>query len=226
MHLFNNWLQEKENDNLSAEGKSFLTRMNRAVGRMTSLIDDILILSRMQRHENENRETDLNNILEQVKAELCETIQQKNAVIVSESLPVILGSPEQLVYLFKNILSNALKFQPQGAVPHISIESKKLKAAELPGEYRHTGKEYWKIDITDNGIGFEQKDAQKIFHIFQRLHGLQEYTGTGMGLTISKKVMENHGGFITAEGRPGSGATFSCYFPLPAMESKTEGFYN
>lgn len=197
--------------------------MSAAVARMTSLIDDILILSRVQRHENENIEIDLNHLLEKVQAELYETIQQKQAVIFSDPLPAIMGSPMQLTYLFKNILSNALKFQPEAAVPHIAIQAVKVETLTLPKEYRHAGAPYWKIDITDNGIGFEQKDADKIFHLFQRLHGLQEYKGTGMGLTISKKVMENHGGFITAKSEPGAEATFSCYFPLPAMESKTEG---
>ena len=116
-----------------------------------------------------------------------------------------MGDEGLLFSLFENLLSNSIKFQPPGNIPNIRIAAEEITTA---------GKKGIQLSFTDNGIGFTQAYARKIFLIFQRLHGRDEYEGTGMGLAICKKIMEKHGGTINAVSEPGKGATFTCWFPL------------
>jgi signal transduction histidine kinase len=138
--------------------------------------------------------------LQQLKEEMHERLQHTGAVIEAGVLPGIAGAENQLFYLFKNLISNAIKFQPKGNVPLISIK------AETEGPFV-------KISVSDNGLGIAAEHHKKIFEMFRRLHSREAYEGTGMGLSICKKIMEKHGGKITVESAPGNGSTFTCWFP-------------
>jgi signal transduction histidine kinase len=135
-------------------------------------------------------------------------------VEISE-LPVIFGDPTQLGQLFQNLLSNALKFRREDVTPIISVRAQSVFAPDLPPSVRpaRSTHQYYRIDVADNGIGFEEKYLDRMFEVFQRLHGKGEFSGTGIGLAICEKVVTNHGGAITASSQPGQGATFSVYLP-------------
>jgi signal transduction histidine kinase len=127
-----------------------------------------------------------------------------------------LGDASQLGQLFQNLLSNALKFHQPDVDPIIRIRSYLITTSQLPADVKPTrpANAYHRIDISDNGIGFDPKHAERIFQVFQRLHGRSTYAGTGIGLAICEKVAANHGGAITAHSQPGQGATFSLYLPV------------
>ncbi len=211
--VFSDWLLQSEAEKLSANGKSLVGKMKTAVVRMNDLIDDMLILSRLKVDHKQVQEVDLNKIIHKVKEELKDAIAEKNSMITGPHLPVVKGVASQMYYLFMNLITNALKFQKEGVQPVINISYKQINGSEMAHASVQHDKEYWQVSVADNGIGFDQKNAPKIFQIFQRLHGNYEFPGTGIGLTICKKVMENHGGFIDVESKPGEGTIFYCYFP-------------
>lgn len=130
-------------------------------------------------------------------------IEEKNARITCDSLATIKGYFRQLQQLFHNLIGNSLKYSKENHTPEIHISCDKI----------FTGKDYYIISVKDNGIGFEQEYAQSIFNVFTRLHGDAQYKGTGIGLSIVKKVMENHNGYVEAESRLGNGSVFKLYFP-------------
>ena len=209
IHTFSNWLTQHEADCLSAKGKEYAIKISDAVKRLGILIDDITTLAQVQAVKITPADVNLADVLEEVKADLAEKIKSKNAIITSKELPVVKGIRKQLVQLFRNIISNSLKFQQTKLPPLIKINvTETANVEDLPAG------NYLRIDFTDNGIGFEPQFNQKIFRVFQRLHGPSEYPGTGVGLAICKAIMENHGGSIAAEAEPGKGATFTCWFPL------------
>ncbi|GAB4044326.1 hypothetical protein GCM10028810_10190 [Spirosoma litoris] len=143
------------------------------------------------------------------------TIQQTGAQIQVGSLPTLPGDASQLGQLFQNLLSNALKFGKPGVAPRIQIWSSRVLFGDLPKGFTppRAVSGYYRIDVVDNGIGFEEKYLDRIFQVFQRLHGKNEFAGTGIGLAICEKVATNHGGAITAQSQVGQGATFSVYLP-------------
>ena len=161
-------------------------------------------------------ETDvaLSDVLTMVKAELAETIRLTKTKITAGKLPALKGNKAQLHHLFKNLISNSIKFQKPGSQPQITIRNAAVSADEIVHLGLNIEHTYTAVSFTDNGIGFEKKYQRRIFQVFQRLHAQTEYNGTGIGLAICKKVMENHGGIITAESTPGQGAVFTCYFPV------------
>ena len=206
-------LAEKEYNNLSDSGKEFMTRINNSVERMRILIDDLLQYSRTTKTEKVFESIDLNDLLENAKSDLFQSIEEKNAVIKSETLPVMTVIPFQIQQLFANIIGNSLKYSKFGSVPKIKISCKKVTASDEEMIPKKTKDKFYKIIFTDNGIGFEQEYAEKIFVLFNRLHNKDEYVGTGIGLAICKKIVENHKGFIFANGKPNLGATFTIYLP-------------
>jgi signal transduction histidine kinase len=143
-------------------------------------------------------------------------IQEKNAEITFSDLPVIIGDRLQLRQLFQNLISNALKYSKKDSVPQIKIKASQVSGQEsglqIPSDAKL--RPFHRIEVADNGIGFEQGDAERIFNIFQRLHGNKEYSGTGVGLSIARKVVENHQGFIDAISQTGVGTTFRILLPL------------
>ena len=144
---------------------------------------------------------------------MSEAIREKGAVITADALPEARVMAFQFRQLLTNLISNALKYQRPGVTPHIRIRCVPVESQDIPVSGVTAG-QYFRIDIEDNGIGFEQQYAERIFELFQRLHGRSEYQGTGIGLAICRKIMQNHHGYLLAEGRPEEGATFSIYLPV------------
>ncbi len=204
-----------EEENLSNTSKDYFNRINGAAQRMQNLITSILSYSRTNSAELVFEKTDLNKILNEVKVVLQESIHERNAVIESYQLPTINAIPVQMHQLFLNLLSNSLKYSKQDVAPLVKISAEKVIVKEKNGQVTEKNS-FWRIVISDNGIGFEQQYENKIFEVFQRLHGKKEYEGTGIGLSICKKIIQVHHGTISAFGNPGIGATF--IFTLPENE--------
>lgn len=194
------------------ESKIYLDKINASAGRMSELIRDLLNYSKLSKKEALFSETDLNLILDKVKNDFEVLIQQKKAIIISTRLPVIKAIPIQMNQLIYNLIGNALKFCDNK--PFIEVSCKKASPTELRliqganefGSYHH-------FMFKDNGIGFSQEYAQQIFTIFQRLNDVQKYSGTGIGLAMCKKIVENHNGFIKADSAPEMGSTFHVFLP-------------
>ena len=206
-------IEEKEQNNLSDNAKIYFERIKNAASRMRILIDDLLQYSRTNRTKNNFETVDLNTTIENAIVELSELIHEKDASINYDLLPTINGVEFQLTQLFINIISNSLKYAKEHEVPIISITCEEINAKNDPNLNSTESKPFYKITFTDNGIGFEQEHAEKIFNLFQRLHGKTDYPGTGVGLAICKKIVDNHNGYIFAKGEPNIGASFSIYFP-------------
>lgn len=206
-------LEDKESQNLSVSGLQYLERIKVAATRMRLLIDDLLQFSRSNKPDKEFVLTNLNELLEIAKQDVAETILEKNAIITNNVLPTISAIPFQVRQLFLNLLSNSLKYSKKTEVPVIKIEYSKINSEDDINLIQVIKNDYHKITFTDNGIGFEQQYADQIFELFNRLHNKQEYSGTGVGLSICKKIVDNHNGIINAHGELGIGATFTIYFP-------------
>ncbi len=204
----------KETQNLSDSGKDYFHRIQSAAGRMRQLIDDLLVYSRTNIAERKFEKVDLNRIIEEVKAELKENIEEKHAVIEATEICEINIIPFQFRQLMHNLLRNALKFSSPQRPPHIFIRSRIEKGNKLNNSKLDSTKNYCHIRVTDNGIGFEPEYNERIFEVFQKLHSRDEYEGTGIGLSIVKKIVENHNGIVTATGRLDEGATFDIYIPV------------
>lgn len=206
-------ISEKEQDNLSESGKIYFEKIKQASSRMRVLIDDLLQYSRTNRSEKVFSKINLNEIAEESKIELSESIEEKKATINIGKLHTIKAVKFQLQQLFINIIGNSLKYAKKDVPPIITIRSKKVKAINEPLLNDSSNKEYIKIIFNDNGLGFDQAYAHKIFLLFNRLHSKNEFPGTGVGLAICKKIVENHKGYIFAEGVLNEGATFIIYLP-------------
>ncbi len=206
-------LFEKDFPNLSETGKEYMTRINYSVERMRILIDDLLQYSRTTKNEKVFELTSLNELLNDAKFDLAQSIEEKQAKIQNQSLPELNVIPFQIQQLFFNLISNSLKYCNAEKIPEIKISCKKVSAADDEVLQKKTKEKFYKITFKDNGIGFEPEYAEKIFILFNRLHNNNEYAGTGIGLAICKKIVENHRGFIFALGKPNIGATFIIYLP-------------
>lgn len=210
IQTFANRIEEKEV--LSDMGKDYFRRMQDAAQRMHLLIEDLLAYSRTSTTEKVFEDTNLEELLAGVKQDLDQSIREKQATVSNDPLPEMRIIPFQFRQLFTNIISNALKFSKQDVSPLIHISCGETTGADIPGLERE--RNYFHLMVKDNGIGFSQEYNTRIFEVFQRLHGKHEYKGTGIGLAICKKIMENHQGSISAVGEPGVGATFHIYVPF------------
>ncbi|MDQ6813096.1 MAG: ATP-binding protein [Bacteroidota bacterium] len=208
INYFSERLRKGIGQALSADETRMFERMENAASRMSQLITDLLTYSQISRNTHTPETCNLDYIIQQVLIDLETTITIKKAVITTGSLPAIKGDPLQLRQMFQNLLSNSLKYNKADVSPEILIECEEVEK-ETNGQLNI----YYQITITDNGIGFEQENAEKIFKVFQRLHGQSEFPGTGIGLAIVQKVVENHHGFIKAEGRPAIGSVFTILLP-------------
>jgi light-regulated signal transduction histidine kinase (bacteriophytochrome) len=197
-------------------GVDYLERIQSAASRMSTLIKDLLSFSRIATQRDESEPVALNKIVNGTLTTLELVIAETDARIEVEPLPTIAGDASQLGQLFQNLLANALKFRQAGTTPLIQIRANNVLAADLPISVKpaRSARRYHRIDVVDNGIGFDEKYLDRIFQVFQRLHGRAEFSGTGIGLAICEKVATNHGGAITASSQPGEGATFSVYLPF------------
>jgi PAS domain S-box-containing protein len=204
---------EKEQDELSDHAKEQFTKIQIAAKRMQTLIEDLLTYSRTNTLQRKFEKTDLKEIVNQVKEDLKEDIKERHATIETTEMCEVNVIPFQFRQLMHNLIGNSLKFSNLNRPPHIKIESQIAKGIKFNSKKLSPQNKYCHISITDNGIGFEQEYAEKIFEVFQRLHGRSEYNGTGIGLSIVKKIVENHNGIITAESELGKGARFDIFIP-------------
>ncbi|WP_353718138.1 PAS domain S-box protein [Dyadobacter sp. 676] len=205
---------ETEREVLSERGKDYFNRMQASSLRMQQLIVDLLAFSRANVAEKHFESTDLNLVLQNVKEQLSDVIQAENAVITSDVLPVRDVIVYQFEQLFMNLIANALKFVGADRAPVIEIRTGEVDGAAIPLAGATPGRQYRYISFTDNGIGFDPQYKDRIFQVFQRLHNRSTYEGTGIGLAICKKIVENHKGLIDAVGKPGIGSTFIVYLPV------------
>jgi len=206
-------LENKYKTELGSDGQLYLSRISASVENMRLLIDTLLEFSRTARSNQPYARVDLNLILAEVKGDLELKIEETVAEIKSGMLPVIEAIPSQMKQLFDNLLSNSIKFRRHDEYPLINIRSQRLTAKQKEQYHLDTSKNWFKIEFTDNGIGFEPEYSERIFQIFQRLHGKAEYPGSGIGLAICKKITEQHKGIIQAAGKPNNGATFTIILP-------------
>lgn len=201
IQTFGDRLKTKLASTISEDSNDYLNRMLVSAGRMRKLIDDLLTYSRVTSKGNPFRKIDLNRVVNEVVSDLEIAIESSKGTVTVEDLPEIDADPSQMRQLFQNLISNGLKFHSSGDVPRVSLSAKMVgKNCEL--------------SVTDSGIGFDEKYLDRIFTIFQRLHGRQEYEGTGVGLAVCRRIVERHGGTITAKSVEGKGATFIITLPL------------
>ena len=211
IRAFGSFLQDTQASKLDEKGQQQLKKIIDAAERMSSLIKDILSFSSIRKEELFT-DTDLNAVLEGVLQDLDLVITQKQAIITHDTLPVIKAIPLQMNQLFYNMLNNSLKFARADRRPEILIKCRKLAEDEKPNEAL-INTNYYEITISDNGIGFKQEYVDQIFGLFKRLNDKQYYPGSGIGLALCRKVVDNHHGSITASGRDNEGATFYIHLP-------------
>ncbi|HZB11939.1 MAG TPA: ATP-binding protein, partial [Chryseolinea sp.] len=214
---------QNNNEKLSDAGVDFLTKITASARRMTRLIDDLLDFSSLS-HSKRFETVDLNKVLEEVLAEMEISISEKKAsVVYDKNLPAIQGDAVQLAQLFQNLISNGLKFTKENNPPSIKINFRMLSDEEISRhDFVNRKGEYVELVFSDNGIGFNQNFSDQIFIIFQRLHEKNKYPGTGIGLALCKRIVENHGGKILAESTNG-GATFYVLLPLQQEVAVKQG---
>lgn len=215
IQTFASRILEKESENLSEIGQEYLRRMRLAGERMQQLIQDLLAYSRTKTSDRKFINSDLKTVLNEIKDDLRDEIKQKNVIIETNETCAIHVKiiPFQFRQLLYNLISNSIKFSKENEQPIIKLICKVAEGSQLNNKNLNLNQKYYHLKIWDNGIGFKSDYKEKIFEIFQRLHGREEYTGTGIGLAIVKKIIENHNGFITADGELGVGATFDIYIP-------------
>ncbi|OJF68410.1 histidine kinase [Alteromonas sp. V450] len=214
IRAFGNRLESGYADVIDERGQDFLARMLNAAERMSMLISDLLAFSRVSTRGKDFVDVDLNKAVASVVSDLEIAIEEKSAQVDIDTLPQLRGDKSQLEQLFLNLISNALKFQKEGVTPKVLIthstpSNKETSDVLLSEEYQ-----WAKIQVKDNGIGFDQAFAEKIFAPFQRLHGRAEYKGTGIGLAVCRRIVERHNGQITAASSQGDGATFTILLPI------------
>src|ERR1051326_4334955 len=211
---FSERLTLKYKTQLNDEGKMFIERIENAAKRMQVLIQDILTLSKISADHNSFVETNIGNVVNEVLAEMRESIKEKNAKIIVDKLPeALLVNPGLMRPLFQNLLGNALKYSKKNVAPVIRISSE-ISFATNGDEKKEYHNRYCRIYINDNGIGFDQKHSEQIFSMFKRLHLNTEFEGTGIGLAICKKIVEQHRGYIYARSKVNEGSTFIVSLPL------------
>ncbi len=196
------------------ESQRYFSKIISASRRMQSLINNLLDFSRHTVSSSDFKKTDLNQLVKETLNDLEMDIEKSKAHIHYSGLPVISAVPGLMQQLFYNLLSNAIKFRKKEVSPVVDIRAEKIGAEDLSKFISHVnGTDYYKIIVTDNGIGFDSQHNEEIFKVFKRLHSYQEYEGTGVGLSICKKIVEKHGGFITAESEVDKGSSFIMVIP-------------
>lgn len=214
IQTFASRILSKEAHTLTENGLDYFKRMQDAAGRMQVLIQDLLAYSRTSTTDKPFEKTNLNHIAEEVQLDIKETQTDKQAVIEIGDLGEANVIPFQFRQLLYNLIGNAIKFARPGVAPHVTVEGEVVKGGTVTGEKLSAQKLYTHISVTDNGIGFDPQYRTRIFEVFQRLHGKDEYSGTGIGLAIVKKIVDNHNGAISASGEINKGARFDIYLPL------------
>lgn len=227
IQIFISIMMEKEMKNMTASGKNNLQRIHVAATRMRQLIEDLMHFSRVNTTDHPYEWSDLKDIIEAVKSEHTDIIKQKKAVFKLKSLVPVNIVAFQFRQLIYNLISNSLKFSIHDIPPKITIESTIIKNEDfrlLDLTDSQQICDYWNLSFQDNGIGFEAQYNQNIFVIFQKLHHTEEYSGTGIGLAIVKKIVENHNGIIIANGNLKKGVKFDIYIPMAKNFEKSSGY--
>jgi PAS domain S-box-containing protein len=209
---FGDYLVKREGEKLSDRGVDYLTRMQGAARRMDLMLDDLLTFSMVNTWETQRETVELNGVVSQARTTLIDKVEEANATIVVGSLPNYPGFVFQLRQLFIQLIDNALKFSKPDAAPLIEISSEIVIGKNIAG--LDAASQYLHITLTDNGIGIDPQYRNRVFDLFQRLHSKDKYSGTGIGLSICRKIVENHQGIITLESKPNIGSTFHIYLPI------------
>jgi signal transduction histidine kinase len=201
-------------NNVDEESEKYFKKITQSAQRMQLLINDLLSFSRHSASSSDFKKTDLNLLVKNAMSELEVEIEKSQADIQFTQLPEVWAIPSLMQQLFYNLIHNAIKFRRADRAPHVNIDSQKMDKSDLAqhGIYAN-GTNYYKISVSDNGIGFDEKYKNDIFVVFKRLHSYHEFEGTGVGLSICKKIIEKHNGFITAQSQPDKGSTFLIGLP-------------
>lgn len=211
IQAFSDRLESMFKDDLGEKGLDYINRMKNAAQRMSNLINDLLEFSRVTTRGKDFIDTDLNEVVHEVLDDLEIAIKESEATVNLDTLPHIQADPSQMLQLFLNILSNAVKFRRENVPPIITISYQRTEEFSPA----HNSDVAWEIiTISDNGIGFSEEYLEKIFVPFQRLHGRSQYKGTGIGLSVCRRIVERHGGEITATSQVGEGASFTIKLPV------------
>lgn len=213
IQAFGNRLQEKYGGVLNEQGADYIKRMQNAAQRMQILIDDLLVFSRITTRAQPFVAVNLAKVAKEVLSDLEVLIQQTEARVELSELPTIHADPLQMRQLLQNLIGNALKFRRKNEPPRVKVCGQIIDNREQLTE-NSLNSYLCQITVEDNGIGFDQKYCDRIFQVFQRLHGRSEYEGTGIGLAICRKIVERHGGSIAAESTPSQGAKFIVTLPV------------
>lgn len=215
IQAFGDRLAANASEHLDDKDQIYIERMRDAATRMRGLIDDLLQLSRVTSQARPYEMVDLSEVVSRVADDLEDQINDTGAVLETGQLPVVWADPTQMHSLFQNLVSNALKFQPADNRPLVRVIE-----AQGPG-FEQNGRTH--IAVEDNGVGFDPEYGERIFRIFERLNGRSDYSGTGIGLAVCKKIVSRHDGTITAEGKPGEGAVFTVSLPThpPSDQGET-----
>ncbi|MET3034342.1 sensor histidine kinase, partial [Flavobacterium johnsoniae] len=213
IQTFASRLAELDDQNISAKAKTYLERIEVSAKRMQTLIQDLLTYSRTNSAERIFVKTNLDEIVEEVLMDFSERIEEKKAVIDLHPLGEGTVMPFQLRQLLHNLIGNALKFSRKGIPPQIQIKARRVVGHKLDFKVDYPNNIYFCLRISDNGIGFDDEYKERIFEVFQRLNTESEFSGTGIGLAIVKKIVENHKGVIKARSEKGQGATFKIFLP-------------
>ena len=200
-------------ENMDEETEKYFKKIINSSKRMQMLINDLLSFSRQSISSSDFERTDLNTLAREAITELEIEVEKSNAKIQVGELPVVWAIPSLMKQLFHNLVSNAVKFRKKGIDPIIHIEAKNMYGSDHSLPVNSNGHKYHKVSISDNGIGFDPKYSDEIFMVFKRLNSYHEYEGTGVGLSICKKIIEKHNGSIIAQSEPGKGSTFSFVLP-------------
>ena len=213
IEAFGDRLVARYGEKLGDDGQMYIDRMQNAAGRMRSLINDLLAYSRVTTKAKPFAPVDMSKIVADVLSDLQVAIETSDATVCVDDLPTIDAEKTQVRMLFQNLIANAIKFRVEGRPPRIEVSTTvhSKVPTEVAGDIQ--AKEVCEIRVKDNGIGFEMRHLDRIFGIFQRLHGRNEYEGTGVGLATCRKIAELHGGVITADSKPDQGTTFMVYLP-------------
>ncbi len=199
-----------KDEEISLNVQDSIMRMSSSANRMQTLLVDILKYTRLKHTDESFDSVNLNLLMEEVKADLAESINEKSAHIIIDELPDVDGVPFLLKQLFSNLVANSIKYSAPDKTPEIKITSNHMPMGYTPDDVTM----YRVIYVADNGLGFEQEYAESIFNIFTKLHPSSEYKGSGVGLALCKKIMQTHKGYITASSSPGVGTVISLYFPI------------
>lgn len=216
IRAFGDRLAAKYQSVLESQGSDYISRMQSAAARMQILIEELLSFSRVSRPGFETETLNMNAIIDEIRDDLETQIRREEATMTVGKLPGVRGERSQIKRLLQNLISNSVKFHKDGRGSHVDVSGRIVRGADVQSEFnvQLPKLKYAQIEVKDDGIGFDERYLEKIFTIFQRLHGRTEYEGTGIGLAICRRIVANHGGFITARSEENKGSVFIVILPI------------